>query len=379
MTEIVLPPPIYISTDDALRALVEQLSNEPLLGIDTESNSLYAYRERVCLFQISTRSADYIVDPLTIVDMQPLAPLMANPRIEKVFHASEYDVMCMKRDYNFEVHTIFDTMMASRVCGHALIGLGNLLERYAGVFANKKHQRDDWSERPLPTDSLLYAQMDTHYLPLLRDSLYAELVALDRLEEARELFEELEYVPAAATGQFDPEGYWRMNLPRDMSRRKVAIVRELYLLREDIAQKRDLPPFKIFSNAALVAVALDEPRNRDHLGRVKGMSPLLVRRYGRDILTAVDRGLKAKPPKPPMMPPQPDATVLERFSALREWRKTRAQNRGVESDVIVSKAVLWTLAQKAPSTLDDMRGIPGLGPWRLARYGDELLEIIQRY
>lgn len=379
MTQPALLPATYIETDAALSQLADQLAHENLIGVDTESNSLYAYRERICLIQISTRSADYIIDPFMVDNMQPLAPVMANPAIQKVFHACEYDVMCMKRDYGFEFHNIFDTMVAARVCGQPLVGLGNLLERYAGVVANKKHQRDDWSERPLPQDSLLYAQMDTHYLPLVRDSLYAELVEMDRLEEAQELFDEFEHAPAAVNAPFDPEGYWRINLPRDLPRRKMGMVRELYLFREKAAEQRNLPPFKILSNSVLIAIAQMEPRNRDQMERVKGMTPLLVRRYGREILSAVDKGLKAKPPKPPVLPPQPEPIILERFNALREWRKLRAQNRGVESDVIVSKDALWTLAQRAPASLDDMQGIPGLGPWRLAQYGAELLEIIQRF
>src|SRR5262249_2530874 len=155
-------------------------------AIDTESNSLYAYRERVCLVQISTRTADYIVDPLTIGDMTPFADLMANPAIEKVFHAAEYDLICLKRDYALICQNLFDTMIAARIVGLKLVGLGNLLEQYAGVKADKSHQRDNWGERPLPKESLLYAQMDTHYLPLLRDSLHAELVNTNRLTEAQE-------------------------------------------------------------------------------------------------------------------------------------------------------------------------------------------------
>src|SRR5690606_29531 len=132
---------------------------------DTESNSLYAYRERVCLIQLSTRSRDYILDPLIIVDMSPLAPLLADPGVEKVFHAAEYDLICLHRDYGFIVNNLFDTMVAARICGYKAIGLGSLLSEFLGVELDKRHQRDDWGERPLPPDSLRYAQMDTHYLP----------------------------------------------------------------------------------------------------------------------------------------------------------------------------------------------------------------------
>ena len=122
-----LPPPTYVDSPDKLNALVHALAGETLLAIDTESNSLYAYRERVCLIQLSTRAADYIIDPLKIRDLQPLAPLFADPTIEKVFHAAEYDLMCMKRDFSFSFNNLFDTMIAARICGYKMIGLGSLI------------------------------------------------------------------------------------------------------------------------------------------------------------------------------------------------------------------------------------------------------------
>src|SRR5262245_9077289 len=217
-----LPPATYIQKDSDLQRLVSTLKDEPLLEIDTESNSLYAYCERVCLVQISTRTADYIVDPLTIHDMTPFANLMADPAIEKVFHAAEYDLICLKRDYQLTCHNLFDTMIAARIVGLKLVGLGNLLEQYASVKADNSHQRDNWGERPLPEESLLYAQMDTHYLPLLRDNLYAELVKTNRLTEAAETFEELCRVPAG-NNDFDPEGYWGIGYPYHLNRRQMAI------------------------------------------------------------------------------------------------------------------------------------------------------------
>ncbi len=125
MAVTTLPTLIYIDSDRDLAVLAEQLAGEPILAIDTESNSLYAYREQVCLIQVSTRSADYIIDPLADeVDVHRLGPLLANPAIEKVFHAAEYDLMCLKRDYHFTITNLYDTMEAARVCGHQNIGLG---------------------------------------------------------------------------------------------------------------------------------------------------------------------------------------------------------------------------------------------------------------
>jgi ribonuclease D len=372
-------PAAYIQTDDDLRQLAAALSNEPLLAVDTESNSLHAYQERVCLVQLSTRTADYIIDPLTIGDMQPLGDLLANPTIEKVFHAAEYDLICLKRDFGFTVRNVFDTMAAARIAAHKAVGLGSLLSRYVGIEQDKSHQRDDWGRRPLSESSLLYAQMDTHYLPTVRDRLLAELQAEGRLDEAREAFADMEHVPLVDHHRFDPEGYWRIGLPQSLNLRQMAILRELYLLREQYAQQRDCPPFKIFGDNTLVAMAEAAPTSLGELTRIKGINDNLARRYGRALLRAIQRGKNRRVTRPTNGTPPADPVVVERYTALRDWRKARAAQRGVESDVIISKDALWTLARNAPTRLEDMRGIRGLGPWRLSAYGEELLEVISRF
>lgn len=371
------PPALYIDDDDALRDLLARLRHEPLLAIDTESNSLHAYRERVCLVQVSTRSADYIIDPLAVDAMPAFGPLLADPAIEKLFHAAEYDLMTLKRDYGFTFSNLFDTMIAARICGHNQIGLSNLLERYVGITLDKRHQRDDWGARPLPPDSLRYAQMDTHYLPTLRDALKAELEAGGHTEEAAETFRDLERAPAAVHG-FDPEGFWRIGKSNKLNRRQMTILRELYLLRETLAEARDVPPFKVFSNELMARLSLNPPATRADLEALKGVPPSISRRYGDQLLEAVARGQKAPQPRPPDQPMTPP-DVMERYAALREWRKERAGQRGVESDVILSKEALWNLAEKAPRRIEEMQGIPGLGPWRLARYAEDLLDILKRY
>lgn len=372
------PPAVYIDHDTPFQRLIQRLADEPLIAIDTESNSLYAYRERVCLVQISTRTADYIVDPLRVADLSPLGPLLANPSIEKVFHAAEYDLLCLKRDYGFVVHNLFDTMVAARILGRKLVGLHNLLADYCGVEqVDKSHQRDDWGQRPLPEDGLLYAQQDTHYLPSLRDLLAAELEAAGRMTEALETFAEYaDVTPSERT--FDPDGFWRIGIPADLNRRQMAILREVYLLRERLAEERDVPPFKVFSDKNLLAFAESAPAAARDLERIKGMTPQQVRRYGRDILAAIEAGRHAPNPRPPSRPPDLDPEVVERFSALKDWRRARAEQRGVESDVILSKEVLWAIAFKTPQTLEEMSSIAGLGPWRRYTYGEEILEILQR-
>lgn len=372
-----LPPARYIRTNKQLLRLASELASEPMLAIDTESNSLYAYRERVCLIQLSTRQADYIIDPLEIMDLSPLAPLLADEKIEKVFHAAEYDLMTLKRDFGFTFHNLFDTMIAARTCGYKNIGLGTLLAEIVGVKIDKRHQRDNWGKRPLPHESLVYAQMDTHYLPHLRDFFHARLTELNRWEETREAFADLAEIPAAVNG-FDAEGYWRIAIPNHLTQRQSAILREVYLLRENIAHERDTPTFKVFSDKMLLNIATSTPRTLDDLAAI-GIPAIQIRRFGKALLNAVQRGLESKPPRPPEPEPAADPVVVERYTALREWRKERAAQRGVESDVIVSKDALWALAEKAPANIEEMRDVRGLGPWRLKQYGSEILDVIKRH
>lgn len=370
-----LPPAIYISSTSALRAIIPQLANQPFLSVDTESNSLYAYREQVCLIQISTRTDDYIIDPLTIDDMSALLPVFADARIEKIFHAVEYDIMGLKRDFGMAINNIFDTMLAARICGYRQVGLNNLLEAHLGIKLDKRHQRDDWGMRPLPADSLQYAQMDTHYLSMLRNDLYDELVRQQRLDEARDAFAELPLIEPPSL-EFDPEGYWRIGKPRHFTRRQMAILRELYLWRENTAAQRDCPPFKVMGNDTLAELAQSTPRTLEDMKGIRGISPNVLRRYGNILLEHINTGLQAKLPQQPSQQRLTPPDVVERYTALREWRKARANERGVDSDVIVSKNVLWALAEEAPRSLDDLQNIPGIGPWRLDMYGSELLEVL---
>lgn len=371
------PPALYIEHDKNLKQLIKKLRNESLLAIDTESNSLYAYQERVCLIQLSTRTHDYIIDPLRIADMSPLGELLVDPKIEKVFHAAEYDLMCLKRDYDFTLVNLFDTMVAARICGVKALGLNRLLAEYCGVDVDKSHQRDDWGQRPLSDEGLLYAQMDTHYLPILRDKLTELLAHHGRTEEAMEMFiEASEVTPPEHT--FDPEGYWRMAIPSGLNRRQSAILRELYILREDIAKERDCPPFKVFADKMLLAMADNSPRNINELERIRGLPVTIAQRYSHELLQAIERGKRTQLPPRPRRTAVVDPVVAERFTVLRDWRRERAESRGVESDVILSKDALWGLAVKAPTTLDGLQGIRGIGPWRLATYGEELVMLMVR-
>ncbi|NPV66217.1 MAG: ribonuclease D [Anaerolineae bacterium] len=372
-----LPPATMITSTASLVAHVDRWAGESLLAIDTESNSLHAYHEQVCLIQVSTRQADFIIDPLRIENLDALGRLLADPAIEIVFHAAEYDIMCLKRDFGFSFARLFDTMLAARICGVKRLGLASMLEEHFGIQANKKYQRANWGERPLTPEMLQYAQLDTHFLPQLHDYWQARLVQEGRWEEASESFARLCDIPPAQS-EFDPEGYWRLNGAFTLPPRQIAALRELYLWREETARQRDCPPFKIMSDKTLLELAQSDAQRLQDLHGVSGMTDGQVRRYGPVILATIRRSQKKEPPRRPPAPPRPSDMVVARFEALHDWRKARAQQRGVESDVIISRDALWALARLAPRTVAEMAQIPELGAFKSQVYGEEILQVLAR-
>jgi len=373
-----LQPPTIVDSSTTFSRLQQELVHVNRIAVDSESNSLFAYHEQVCLIQISSNTKDFLIDPIRLadsVDFDFLGSLFANPQIEKVLHAAEYDVMTLRRDFGFSFTNLFDTMIAARILGLERVGLGALLEERFSVKADKRHQRANWGKRPLTSDMIRYAQMDTHYLLPLRDELNDQLQQGGNLDEARELFDEVAEAKWSGT-QFDPNGFWRINGVNHLSLRKIAILEILYQYREQQAQQRDLPVFKIMPDEALLNLAVKEPGNFKELADVPGISQHSIDRYGSDLLSLIKQGLQAPLPQRPTPRDQFDEVVQRRFESLHTWRKERAAKRGVSSEVILSKDALWELAQHAPQTLEELAAIRGIGPWRAQTYGDELLAIL---
>ena len=373
----VLPPPVLVADEQGLAALVRELARHPVVAVDTESNSLHAYRERVCLIQFSTADADFIVDPIGLGDLGALAPCFANPDQQKVFHAAEGDLVGLKRDFRFDVVNIFDTMSAARTLGWPQVGLASILDTRFGVTLNKKYQRADWKRRPLTPEQLDYARLDTHYLVALRDLQTEALAAADRAAEAREEFERLARLPGAPDkAGADPMAFWRAKGARDLAPAQAAVLQALFAYREQQAERQDRPLFKVFGEETLLALARRAPRSADDLKSAPGMTPDQIQRHGRGLLQAIELGLAASPQFPPQTEREPE-DVQNRYERLHTWRKNRAKARGVESDVILPRTALWDLARRPPRTPEQLEDIMDLGPWRRQTYGHELLALLR--
>jgi len=286
--------PVLIEDEPSFESMLDVLWREPAIGVDTEGNSLYRYHERVCLIQLSSRDRDYVVDSLA-VDVRSLGELFASPRVEKVFHAGRYDVACLKRDYGFEFARLFDTMIASRLLGNKHLGLANVLRTHFGISLDKQHQRGDWSQRPLSVEQLCYAASDSHYLLKLRQVLQERLARRGRLQEARERFEALCRLEIEQK-RFDPNGYLAIHEAEILDEEGLAVLRELYLWRENVAEALDTPPFRVVRSRLLVMMAALRPASRRALELVVGSKGGEVLERSDEVLAAIKRGTGASAP-----------------------------------------------------------------------------------
>lgn len=375
--------PLWLIQDDAtLAKAAELLGRAKVIGVDTESDSFHHYQEKVCLVQISDQENDYVVDPLAVPDLGPLAEVMANPDIVKVFHGADYDIVCLKRDFNFQIRNVFDTMIASQFLGLPRIGLADLIDRWFGHTVDKALQRHDWAQRPLRDEHLYYARGDSHFLPALRDVLTRRLQGVERLSQ---VLEECEVVEGREWQgrQHDPGDFWRVKGAKQLDERGLHVLRALYTYRDGEARHMDRPAFKVIPDPVLLDLAGNPPTDVDSLqGRLRRGSPL-ARRHTDGLHAAIAAGLADEEPIPepvskdgPNLPGLRGREAERLFLALKDWRNAEMNRTGLPPITVASNGQLREVTRVAPRTLEELATVPELRRWQVARYGPQLVDIV---
>jgi ribonuclease D len=353
--------------------MLGDLTAQPRLAVDTESNSLHAYREQVCLIQFTTPNKDYVVDPLALHNLSALGPIFSNPNIEKIFHAAEYDLICLRRDFEFQFSNLFDTMHAARVLGYPFVGLDNLLAEKFQFEMDKRHQKADWAVRPLTPAQLDYARLDTHFLFDLRDVLETELKEKERWDVALEDFARAAKVEISKE-KVNGTSWRRFSTRKDVTPRELTILSELCISRDRIAERMNRPVFKVISDTVLLDIARNLPEKDVDLAGA-GLSPKQIRLWGNEILDAVKRGTVAPlVEREPVR--RPNDASLKRLERLKNWRKKVAQDLNVESDIILPKIYLNSLAEHPPKSLHELDSIMRDSPTRFQKYGEQIYRLV---
>ncbi len=370
-------PDPWIRTPDQLDDLVDELAGCRALGIDTEADSLHHYTEKVCLIQLTAfRGGSWLVDPLALSDLSPLAPILGDRSVLKVVHGGDNDVTSMRRDFGFTFRTMFDTAIAARLLGDTEVGLQALVRNELGIELDKGSQRDDWSKRPLTPRQETYALSDVAHLMALATVLTDRLDRAGRTAWAREEFAALASLPPSEK-RSGPDEFRRIKGSAKLARRKQAVLRELYLWREARAAAADRPPFKIVGPETLLRLAADPPETVDEVARVLASYP---RQAGEAevVFAAIERGLDLPddelPARDPGERPVVPAGARRRIDALRAWRDDQAARSQLDPSIVLSQRVIERIASAGPRTLDELAAIDGVRRWRVAEWGPELLD-----
>ena len=279
--------PLYIDSAEAADRFLASIAGTTTLALDTEGASFHRYVDRIYLLQLSTDREHAIIDPLKVESPSRLGALLESRDVEVVFHDADYDLRLLHQDYGWRVTNIFDTRVAAQLLGIKAFGLAALLEGFFGVRLDKKHQRADWSMRPLPGDMLEYAAQDTMHLLQLRQRLHDALETKGRLHWAREEFERLEGTHWEEVGE--DTSFLRIKGARDLSRRELAILRELVAWRDGAAEL-ELDPGVLCPRDRLEAIARKNPRAPDDLADIPELRRWQAEVLGGDFIRALGNG-----------------------------------------------------------------------------------------
>lgn len=379
--------PQWIDNQAELEALALRLASEPVLAVDTESNSYFAYRGQVCLLQISTSDQDILVDTLAGLDFSCLRPVFANAEQIMIFHDAEGDIPAIKAELGLEVRGLFDTRVAAGALGESKQGLANQLHKFLQLDVDKSQQLSDWGQRPLSPEQMRYASGDTKYLAKLMRAMQAKLEQKSELVQqlfARECrrFEQLE---PRQDKSADPDAFFLLKGAGKLANEALLYLRSLYLAREEMARAENFPAPRLFPSRLLLEIASragqkGPPIRVAQLASV-GLSQGKLRRHGEWILQALqttDPGaaLDLEALRQRHYNPRMDQVSGDRFLRLKAWRRAQAHTLNVDSSLLLLTDELKDIARAAPRNLEALAKNPGCDSWFTARFGDTILQAL---
>lgn len=368
-----------IETEDLLRETAEALAIAPKIAVDLEADSMYHFKERVCLLQIATEKGCYVIDPIRLPDLSLLRPIFSDRRIQKIFHGSDYDVRSLYRDFRIEVSNLFDTQVASRFLGMPETGLEAVLQKRLGISLNKKFQKKDWSQRPLSEEMVEYAAMDSIYLIALAELLEKELEVKGRYSWVMEESERLSRVRPGASD--DLPLYLKFKGAGRLDPRSLAVLESLLRYRLRLAEAKDRPPFKILGSGPLLKIAQEKPTTLHALQSLGALTPKQIGMYGAGLIQAVAGAMDVAAPLLPYPCGKRSAfspAIPERVKALKRWRDERAETLDIDPSLICSKSLMCAIALKNPRRVKDLEEMPELRNWQRRTFGEEYVDAVRK-
>lgn len=367
-----------IRTAAELEAFVGHISRETILAVDLEADSMFHYQEKVCLVQMAGNGEYVVIDPLAVTDLSPLAGVFRNTNICKVFHGSDYDVRSLYRDFSMEVNNLFDTQLACMFLGERETSLGAVVGNRFGVRLDKRYQKKDWSQRPLPEGMIEYAASDVFHLIPLAHQLMNELAGKGRLDWVREECDYLSDVRPLQNG--DDPLFLRFRGAGRLPPRSLAALEGLLQYRRNLAARKDRPLFKIFSNTAMLKIAAELIDTPQAMEAARCLSAKQIRIYGKDLAVVVQKAKSMNPKDLPVYPrkrrPSMSPRVPERVKAIKAWRDRLADRLALDPALLFNRALMTAIAVDKPADIRGLRKIEGLHNWQVETFGKDLLTML---
>ena len=371
---------LIINTLPALQKFASRLEKQRIIGVDLEADSMYHFKEKVCLIQIATANTTAVIDPLQIKNLSVLKPVFRRADIQKVFHGADYDVRSLFRDFRIRINHLFDTELACRFLGFKESGLDAVLTKRYNVRLDKKYQRKDWSKRPLPEEMIAYAAADVHYLIPLAKSLQHELKNKDRLSWVQE---ECAYLSKVRPVSNDSGPlFLGFKGAGKLGPRGLAVLEELLNMRKNIAQQQDRPLFRIMGNKSIMALTEARPQSIKKLVKTEALGSKQIDRYGNQIISAVKQALRLPARNLPKYPrktaPMVPAIVAKRVKELRRWRDQLANQLEIDPAIICTKALISAIAVQRPISIKSLSTVKDLKTWQAAGFGIDIIDILKK-
>lgn len=369
-----------ITSSSALENCLKKIEKEKTVAVDLEADSMFHFKEKVCLIQIATKKLNLIIDPLEIEDISILAPLFSNPNIRKIFHGSDYDIRSLHRDFRFEINNLFDTEIASRFLGVRESGLDAVLRQRLNVALDKKYQKKDWSQRPLPESMMEYASRDAIFLLPLSRMLEKELKQKGRLDwvtEECELLSNVRYMSPNGEPLFTKfKGAGRLDSI------SLAVLEALLIMRQNIAKRKDRPLFKVISNRAIKRMATEQPKTLTRLKKSGILSHNQINMYGADCIYTIKKALKTPKRHLPAYPRKAKSKTVSpavpgRIKALKAWRDQTAERLDIDPALLANKALMTSIAIKNPSSLKHLRQVDAIKNWQVNTFGKDIINVLK--
>jgi len=370
----------FVEKESDLEAIARKLEAEEIIAADMEADSMFSFREKICLLQIASRRRIVVIDTVKTRHLSVLTPVFTNPGIQKIFHGADFDIRSLYRDFGIEVNGLFDTELASRFLGFNETGLDAVLKNKFGIEMDKRFRKKDWSRRPLPPEMIEYAANDVAYLLPLAAALKRELKTAGRLSWVHEECEALSKVRTVPPSGKEPL-FIKFRGAGRLDPNTLAVLEALLQFRIAMAEKKDVPPFKIMSNSAMIKLAKVKPGSLSKIKSSNILSKKQIDMYGRKVAETVNRAARLPESELPRYPrrraPVLPSSVHKRIKALKEWRSDVAARLALDPGLFLNKTMLTAIASQRPGDMDELENISGLKKWQRRQFGEELIKVLR--